>query len=198
MLSSFHLPTSLCSTPVTALLRSYGGSDSRPPFNHTEGYPRFTSPECVLSFCAQPPCVLPCPLSAHSFVLAFWGRYHRAVSSLRPPVLSASPLVRRLAKTQGRIGFLIVRTDRFAFRCSPPRLPATQLRLAFNQSSVWLRVFPPPLQVRSRAHERRRPAGWFGGVSQPPCGGRERVPKSTVWRWQESGGAASSPQGGDQ
>ena len=64
--SSIHLPTSLCSTPVTALRCSYGGSDSRPPFTHAEGYPRFTSPECVLSFCAQPPCVLPDSLSIHS------------------------------------------------------------------------------------------------------------------------------------
>ena len=43
-----HLPTSLCSTPVTALPCSYGGSDSRPPFTRAEGYPRFTTPE---SFC---------------------------------------------------------------------------------------------------------------------------------------------------
>src|SRR5215203_4374482 len=65
-----------------------------------------------------------------------------------------------------------VRTDRLAFRCSPPRLPATQLRLAFNQSSVWLRVFPPPLQMRSQAHiEVGRGPDW--GLPLPPnrtCG----------------------------
>jgi hypothetical protein len=44
-----------------ALPCSYGGSDSRPPFTHAEGDPRFTSPECVLSFCVQPPRAFLCP-----------------------------------------------------------------------------------------------------------------------------------------
>ena len=124
--SSIHLPTSLCSTPVTALRCSYGGSDSRPPFTHAEGYPRFTSPECVLSFCVQPPCVLPGPLSVHSFVLAFWGRYRRAVSRLRPPVPSASPFIRRLAKTQSRIDFLSY---------GPTDSPSVALHPAFRRRS---------------------------------------------------------------
>jgi hypothetical protein len=55
--STFH--TSLCSTPVTALRCSYGGSDSRPPFTRAEGYPRFTSPE---SFCRS---VSNHPMSSH-------------------------------------------------------------------------------------------------------------------------------------
>ena len=54
-----RLPTSLCSTPVTALRCSYGGSDSRPPFTRAEGYPRFTSPE---SFCRS---VSNHPMSSH-------------------------------------------------------------------------------------------------------------------------------------
>ena len=74
-LSRIHLPASLCSTPVTALLRSYGGSDSRLPFSHAAGYPRFTSPECVLSFCAQPPHVFPYPRIA-LVVSAFRERSH--------------------------------------------------------------------------------------------------------------------------
>ncbi len=54
-----HLPASLCSTPVTTLPCSYGGSDSRPPFTRAEGYPRFTTPE---SFCRS---VSNHPMSSH-------------------------------------------------------------------------------------------------------------------------------------
>jgi hypothetical protein len=116
------------------------------------GDPRFTTPE---SSCRS---VSNHPVSSHvrflhaRLTFAFWGPHRRAVSPQRPPDFSASPLASRLAKTQGRIEFLFVRTDRLAFRCSPPRLTTTQLRSAFNQSSIWLRVFSPPLQVRSRAH----------------------------------------------
>ena len=131
---------------------SYGGSVTRLPFTcAAAGIP--DSPHLNLPVVLSPTThVFPCPLSSCSFSFAFWGRHRRAVSSLRPPALSASPLASRLAKTQGRIEFLVVRTDRLAFRCSPPRLTTTQLRSAFNQSSIWLRVFSPPLQVRSRAH----------------------------------------------
>ena len=59
VLLPIHLPTSLCSTPVTALLRSYGGSDSRLPFTRAAGYPRFTAPE---SFCRS---VSNHPMSSH-------------------------------------------------------------------------------------------------------------------------------------
>jgi len=59
VLLPIHLPTSLCSTPVTALLRSYGGSDSRLPFTRAAGDPRFTTPE---SFCRS---VSNHPMSSH-------------------------------------------------------------------------------------------------------------------------------------
>jgi hypothetical protein len=115
VLSPIHLPTSLCSTPVTALPSSYGGSDSRPPFTRAEGYPRFTTPEFVLSFCAQPPRGFLCP-RVTLVVSAFQGRpMSPALPARIPSAFSASPFERRLAKTQGRIDFLIVRTDRLAY-----------------------------------------------------------------------------------
>jgi hypothetical protein len=43
---------------------------------------------------------------------------------------SASPFPSRLATTTGRIEFTCVTDQPFAFRCSPPRLAATQFRLA--------------------------------------------------------------------
>lgn len=116
------------------------------------GDPRFTTPESSCRSVSNHPVPSHVRFLHARFTFAFWVRYRRAVSSLRPSVLSASPLASRLAKTQGRIEFLVVRTDRLASRCSPPRLTTTQLRSAFNQSSIWLRVFSPPLQVRSRAH----------------------------------------------
>jgi hypothetical protein len=89
----------------------------------------------------------------------------RAVSRLRPSGLWASPFARRLAKTGGRIEFLSYGpTDsppvalHLTFRgLNSSVLSVTQLPSAFNQSSVWLRGLSPPIQVRSRAHARRRP-----------------------------------------
>src|SRR5437763_4194885 len=109
---------------------------------------------CSVVLCPTTPCP---PISAFSSLVlfAFWGRHRRTVSCPRPPVLSASPFHSQARQDIRPNRLPLVRTDRLAFRCSPPRLPATQLRSAFNQSSVWLRVFPPPLQVRSRAHEWR-------------------------------------------
>jgi len=37
--SRFHLPASLCSTPITALLRYYGGSDSWAALSRYPGLP---------------------------------------------------------------------------------------------------------------------------------------------------------------
>jgi len=63
----------------------------------------------------------------------FLVRVHR-VSGLRH-------FASRLARIMRPNRVSLVRTDRLAFRCSPPRLTTTQLRSAFNQSSVWLRGF---------------------------------------------------------
>jgi hypothetical protein len=76
----------------------------------------------------------------------------------------ASPLVRRLASTPGRIKFLSYGpTDSLPVAPHPTfgglnsSFPSvTQLPSAFNQSSVWLRGISPPFQMRSRAHGRRR------------------------------------------
>ena len=150
--SRIHLPASLCSTPITALPSSYGGSVTRLPFTcAAAGIP--DSPHLNLPVVLSPttPC-LPMSASLRSLFSRSGLFPSRAVSRLRPLGFRASPFVRRLARTSGRIEFLVVRTDRLTFRCSPPRLTTTQLRSAFNQSSIWLRVFSPPLQVRSRAH----------------------------------------------
>ena len=48
---------------------------------------------------------------------------------------SASPLAGRLAATTGRIEFTCVSDRRFASRCSPPRLSATQFRPATGSNS---------------------------------------------------------------
>ena len=126
-----HLPTSLCSTRITALPSSYGGSDSRPPFSHAEGYPRFTTPECVLSFCVQPPCAFLIRASHSLFPRSGTFPWTRPFQPA-PMGYSASPFTRRLAKTQSRIDFLLVRTDRLAFRCFPPRLPANAVTVGFQ------------------------------------------------------------------
>ena len=121
------------------------------------GDPRFTTPE---SSCRS---VSNHPLSSHvRFLHARFLSRSGVVASGPFPVcthgyLGFATSFAGSPRQRGRIEFLIVRTDRLAFRCSPPRLTTTQLRSAFNQSSIWLRVFSPPLQVRSRAHERRRP-----------------------------------------
>ena len=106
----------------------------------------------------------------------------RAVSRLRPSGLWASPFIRRLARTSGRIEFLTYGpTDSPPVALHPTfgghdsALPSvTQLPLAFNQSSVWLRGVPPPFQMRSRAHE---------------CGGHAAAPYR-----HESGGMATAVQ----
>jgi len=85
----------------------------------------------------------------------------RAVSRLRPSGFWASPFIRKLARTPGRIEFLTYGpTDSPPVALHPTfgghdsSVPSvTQLPLAFNQSSVWLRGISPPLQMRSRAHE---------------------------------------------
>jgi len=106
--------------------------------------------------------VVPCPTTlcpprsafCSLVVLAFWGRHRRTVS-WSAPTGSLGFAIRSQARQDTRPNRLsLVRNDRLASRCSPPRLTTKQLRSAFNQSSVWLRVFSPPLQVRSRAHER--------------------------------------------
>jgi hypothetical protein len=101
-----HLPASLCSTPVTALPRSYGGSD----------FHRFVQREAValpdslhLTFPAVLSPTTRCPsmaASSRSFSSRSGLFPDRAVSRLRPSGLWASPFVRRLARTSSRIEFL--------------------------------------------------------------------------------------------
>jgi hypothetical protein len=147
-----HLPASLCSTPVKALLSSYGGSVTRLPFTRAAaGIPDSLHLNLPVVLSPTTPCS-----SMHAFFtlvcFAFWTFPRRTVSRLRPPSFRASSFASRLARFMRPNRVPLVRTDRLAFRCSPPRLTTTQLRSAFNQSSVWLRGFSPPFQMRSRAH----------------------------------------------
>ena len=146
-----HLPAPLCSTPVTALHRSYGCSDScaalQPPrrspcFTHIAFRPfRLQSPDAS----RRPFHTLPFRASGIS-VLRVW----------------ASPLSCRLAIASGRNEFLIVRTGR-----SPPVAPhITFGRTVFTESFlrccsyVWFRAgerlpggdLHPSDDVRSQAH----------------------------------------------
>ena len=83
-----------------------------------------------------------------------------------------------------------VRTDSLAFRCSPPRLRATQLQSAFNQSSVWLSGLPPPLQVRSRAHD----CGSLLPPSHPKGGGKPPQSKALTMTTANSQRCTSQPR----
>ena len=204
--SRIHLPASLCSTPVTALPCSYEGSD----FHRSSSLESVDLPDSLhLNFSVVLSPTTGCPSMAASLrsLLSRSGLFPvRTVSRPRPSGFRASSFVRRLAKTSGRIEFLSYGpTD------SPPVAPhptfgghdssvpsVTQLPSAFNQSSVWLRGISPPFQVRSRAHERRRPAGCRAGVSPPRGGGTpprqpartpalHRSSSTTRWRWSPRG-----------
>ena len=165
-----HLPASLCSTLVR---RFPAPTEAQSPVclspSAAAGIPDSQHLNLPVVLSPTTPCL---PMSAFS-MLASHSRSgvvcRRAVSRLRPPAFLgfANQTQARQDIRPNRVSF--VRTDRLAFRCSPPRLTTTQLRSAFNQSSIWLRVFSPPLQVRSRAHARGRPAP---RLSQDPakCG----------------------------
>src|SRR5829696_4754998 len=159
--SRIHLPASLCSTPVTTLPSSYEGSDFHHPVQReTVDLP--DSPHLNFSVVLSP--TTRCP-SMSASLRSFSSRSglfpDRTVSRLHPSGLWASPLVRRLARTSSRIEFLTYGpTDSPPVALHPTfgglnsSFPSvTQLPLAFNQSSVWLRGISPPIQMRSRAHE---------------------------------------------
>jgi len=80
----------------------------------------------------------------------------RAVSRLRPSRLGLRHSFAGSPHLKTESSFF--RTDRsFAFRCSPPRLAATQLRSALINERLIREDSHLPIRVRSRAHERRRP-----------------------------------------
>ena len=69
--SRVHLPASLCSTPVMALLRSYEGSVFHRSFSASGGSPRFTASELLCRSVSNHP--MSCHLRFISLVLfAFW------------------------------------------------------------------------------------------------------------------------------
>ena len=155
--SRIHLPASLCSTPITALPSSYGGSDFHYPVQcETVDLPDSLHLSFPVVLSPTTRC-LSMSASSRLFISRSGLFPGRAVSRLRPSGLRASPLASRLAMTSGRIEFLTYGpTDSPPVALHATFKPAgssvTQLPSAFNQSSVWLRGFTPPSQMRSRAH----------------------------------------------
>ncbi len=140
--SRFHLPAPLRSTPITALLRYYGGSDSCPALLSPNRSPCFT---CT-AFLTIPSPPTPCaPIAAFArYPSARWlSRFRR---SRLHHSLAGSP------DTQGRFEFVILRTGR-----SPPVAlhPASRRR-----SYSWLQAgermpgedFHLSVHARSQAH----------------------------------------------
>lgn len=89
---------------------------------------------------------------------------------------SVSPLSRRLTATTGRIEFTCVSDQSFAFRCSPPRLTATQLRSATESNSNLLTgTCTLPIQyTHNRTAHRSENDGYFEEAS------RSSAPRSNL------------------
>jgi hypothetical protein len=153
-LSSTHPPSCLPLLQARyALLSSYGGSDSRPPFTRAEGYPRFTSPE-------------PACRSVSSHRMSFHVRFPRARCHSRSGLFlqdrfsSASIQVsgvRRSAASSPRhtAESSFSRTDRqtrLPLLSTPPLSDAVTVGFQPVERLVE-RLSHPPFQVRSRAHD---------------------------------------------
>jgi hypothetical protein len=93
--SCIHLPVPLCSTPVTALLSSYGDSDSSASLLPDRGLPasRHTSFETILHPTTQGPPII----TFTRYPSARW---------VSPHGVQTSPVASRLAGTSGRIDFV--------------------------------------------------------------------------------------------
>src|SRR5208283_1902854 len=137
-----HLPASLRSRPITALLRSYGRSDScscRPgsaralPSGHPFGSPRAGLPDSRTR---------PSDHSVSNHLCALRLAKARYLSADRTKTasqrvfsqreLGASPLASRLA-THHRPNRVSYRTDwPFTSCCSPPRVTTTQLQADYK------------------------------------------------------------------
>ena len=151
--SRIHLPASLRSTPITALPRYYGDSDSFGTSALPEGLPDSLHPN-FRPFCLQPSPDLSRRLS---HVRSAPGLSCRAVSRLRPSRLGLHLFPAGSSDLQTESSSF--RTDRsFASRCSPPRVTTTQLRSALVNERLTRGDFHPSVQVRSRAHEDGPPA----------------------------------------
>src|SRR6185295_15730981 len=136
------------STPVTALHRYYGGSDFPPaaslhmrdlPDSHRSGF---------RPFCLQTPDDLSRSLSyarqRHELSL-------RTVSRLRPPGLRLRHWA--AGSPDHPVESSSSHADRsFVFRCSPPRLTATQLRLTMVNERLTRRDFHSSARACFQAH----------------------------------------------
>jgi hypothetical protein len=166
--SRIHLPTPLRSTPVTALLRYCGGSDSRtahPP----RGSPRL-SRVAFPPFRLQPPCER--PLSLYHAT-----PHRRRFTGFRR--IQASPFASRLARSPSRIEFVFLRTSG-----SPPVAPhPASLRRSYVRfrgrracapegTSTPLTTRPPgrtgaDTPVRERCRPLRRPPPHILSIRNP-------------------------------
>ena len=133
---AFHLPGTLRSTGITRFRHYYGSSDSCPSQSLGQVSLLYES-----NLPDVPTPTTPCRPRHHEFVFhvsvqpRIGAFRHRPIPRGIPYGTSASPLPSRLAATTGRIEFTFVSDHPFAFRCSPPRLTATQFRSATVSNS---------------------------------------------------------------
>jgi hypothetical protein len=117
----------------------------------------------------------PCRPGHHELVFSDPDFNHEPRTSCRDRSLrdsygtSASPDIRRLAATKGRIEFTFVSDRPFAFRCSPPRLATTQFQSATGPSFNLLTGTFTPL---NRFTHKRTNMSPFGDMSLQPAGSR--------------------------
>jgi hypothetical protein len=138
---ALHLPASLGSTPITALRRYYGRSDSWTGLDARPGLPDSRPHPSVRSAANHPP---PSTSGFNTLPLS------RRASRCR---VWASPFTRRLATTTGRIAFVILRTELSPPAASHPasrRRSCSRLRAGERLPG---RDFHPSRCVRSQAHE---------------------------------------------
>jgi hypothetical protein len=144
---AFHLPVPLCSTPVTALLSSYGDSDSSEGLPPNRGLPasRHTSVETILLPNTPGP-----PTAAFTrYPSARW---------VSPYGVQTSPLASRLVGVLRPNRFRLLRTG-----LSPPVAshPASRrrsyLRLPGRRARAWRGLTPLYVCARGRTNPGQRP-----------------------------------------
>jgi hypothetical protein len=145
--SRIHQPDPLRSPGVTRLHRYYEVSDSCPAalrIHMRDDEHRLVPGRslCVMYRTVRPFRLQPPPVVRDARVCVSHPAGTAGVGRSRPhrerrdhSGTSASPATSRLATTTGRIEFTFVTDWPFAFRCSPPRLAATQFRSATGSNS---------------------------------------------------------------
>ena len=134
---AFHLPGTLRSPGITRLQRYYGSSDSCPVQS-----PRQVSLLHAPNLPVVPAPTTPCRPVRFEFAFCVQVQTTRAGSAPVPITNVVTTVALRLRTSLagsprqiGRIEFTCVPDQPFAFRCSPPRLAATQFRSATGSNS---------------------------------------------------------------